>query len=38
MPLDEQHQRKKYKNYTLLVVLLLVAMLFFAVTVIKFHA
>jgi hypothetical protein len=35
MPLSKIHNKKKYKNYTLLVVLLAVVILFFAITIVK---
>lgn len=38
MPIDEQHSKKKYKNYALLIVLLALVALFFALPIIKFSA
>lgn len=38
MPITEQHKKKKYKNIAVLVALLVLVALFFAVTLVKFHA
>jgi hypothetical protein len=38
MPFDKIHQQKKYKNYTLLFVLLFVVVLFFGITMVKFSS
>ena len=37
MPISKIHQQKKYKNYTLLVVLLFVVTLFFGITIVKIY-
>lgn len=38
MPLSELHKKKKYKNLAVLAVILIVVLLFFGVTLVKFHA
>lgn len=38
MPLHPEHEKKKYKNYTLLAVLVGVMALFFVLTIIKIKA
>ncbi len=35
MPLSQIHQKRKYKNYTLLAIMFAVVILFFAITIVK---
>lgn len=38
MPHSELHERKKFKNYTLLLLLVGLVVLFFAITLVRFQA